>query len=89
MEGFLRHVIDNWQHIVIGVALVAVVAGAVTARGKQLAQKLWAVIFPLLIPLALVGAVEMWNKIQIGVVGRPWIVMPRVEQPEQYQDYDY
>lgn len=89
MEGFLKHVIDNWQHIVIGVALVAVVAGAITARGKQIGQKLWAVIFPLLIPLALVGAVEMYNKVLVGSLARPWIVMPRVEQGEQYQDYNY
>lgn len=81
-----------WAQILIGVGvvlLVGVLTAAIKGHFRGAFQKLWAVIYPLLIPLALVGAVEMWNKIQIGVVGRPWLVKPRVEQPEQYQDYNY
>ena len=81
-----------WAQILIGVGVVVVVGvltAAIKGHFRGAFQKLWAVIFPLLIPLALVGAVEMYNKVLVGSLARPWIVMPRVEQGEQYQDYNY
>ena len=81
---------EHWLLIGLGGMIIATfVGGAVKVGTKRLAKSIWDIALPLMIPLALVGAVEMYNKIQIGVAARPWVAPVRIEQSQQYGSVYY
>jgi hypothetical protein len=80
MGGFMYEVkqvfFDNWYWFVGG-GFVFAMMGFAAFKGKlqTICKTAWQAAVPLLVPLAVVGVLEVYNKMLVGSVYRPWIAV--------------